>query len=253
MRITVLGSGSAYGVPMIFNTWGNADMSNPENCRTRASILLQDKGKSILIDCGPDFREQINKNNVKNIDAVLITHCHYDHIAGIPELPRATKLLNHSIEVYAARNTMQGLKENYGYLFAGQAEAEPDSKKIEWKTLPDWGSFTVCGLKMETALFPHHHIYSSAFRYKDFAYVTDWQEMPTQAKSMLQNLKLLLIECNNGYEKAANGHSDIDNIKKIIADVSPERTILTHISARVDDKALRKEFETAYDGMVLEI
>ncbi len=106
---------------------------------------------------------------------------------------------------------------------------------------------------METALFPHHHIYSSAFRYKDFAYVTDWQEMPTQAKSMLQNLKLLLIECNNGYEKAANGHSDIDNIKKIIADVSPERTILTHISARVDDKALRKEFETAYDGMVLEI
>lgn len=253
MRITILGSGSAYGVPMIFNTWGNADRVNPENRRTRASILIEDKGKSVLVDCGPDFREQINKNNIRNIDAVLITHCHYDHIAGIPELPRATKLLGHGIEVYAAKNTMLGLKESYGYLFTGQSEAEPDSQKIEWKVLPDFGRFTVCGLEMETTLMPHHHICSSAFRYQDFAYVTDWQELPPQAETMLQNLKLLLVECNNGLEKAENGHSDIDNIRKIISGVTPERTILTHISARVDDKNLRKEFELACDGMVLEI
>lgn len=253
MKITILGSGSAYGVPMMFNTWGNADSTNPQSNRTRASILIEDERKSILVDCGPDFREQINKNKVKNIDAVLMTHGHYDHIAGIPELPRATKLLGHSIEVYAAEKTMAELKNSFGYLFTGQAEAEPDSKKIEWKVLPDFGQFSVCGLDFTTSLLPHHSIFSSSFRYKDFAYVTDWQELTPEAKSMLQNLKLLIVECNNGFEKAKNGHSDIDNIKKIVAEVAPQRIILTHISARVDDKKLSSEFELAYDGQIIEI
>lgn len=253
MKITILGSGSAYGMPMIFNTWGNADVSNPENHRTRASVLIEDEGKSVLVDCGPDFREQINKNNVKNIDAVFITHGHYDHIAGIPELPRAAKILGHGIEVYAAKETMQELKQSYGYLFAAHSESEPDSNKIAWKVLPDYGNFSAGGLAFQTFQQPHHHIFSSAFRYKDFAYVTDWQEMPAENLPLLQNLKLLLVECNNGFEKAENGHSDIENIKKLMADVAPERIILTHISVRVDDKKLREDFEPAYDGQIIEI
>lgn len=253
MKITILGSGSAYGVPMIFNTWGNADASNPKNRRTRASILIEEKGKSILIDCGPDFREQINKNNVRNIDAVLITHCHYDHIAGVPELPRAAKLLGHNIEVYATERTMAGLKENYGYLFTERTESEPDSNKIDWKILPNLGKFTICGIEMETAQLPHHHIFSSAFRYKGFAYVTDWQEMSLQAQEILRNTEILLVECNNGFEKAENGHSDIDSVKEIIEKITPGRTILTHISARVDDKKLKTDFELAYDGQTIEL
>lgn len=255
MKITILGSGSAYGVPMIFNIWGNADSSNPQNHRTRASILLEDKGKSVLIDCGPDFREQINKNNVKNIDAVFITHGHYDHIAGIPELPRASKILGHGIDVCATRETMQGLKQSYGYLFKDKAEAEPDSKSIWWRVLPENGEFSACGLLFQTFQVPHHHIFSSVFRYQNFAYITDWQNMPAENLPMLQNLDVLLVECNNGYEKAENGHSDMNNVKKLIADICPKKTILSHISARVDDKLFKKEreLELAYDGMVIEL
>lgn len=255
MKITILGSGSAYGLPMVFNTWGSANPTNPKNRRTRASLLLEDAGKNILIDCGPDFREQVNQNNVKNIDAVLITHCHYDHISGIPELPRAAKLLGHSIEIYAAEKTMQGIKESYGYLFADVADAEPDKSKIIWKSLPDDGIFTVCSLEFQTTLFPHHHIFSSAFRYKDFAYVTDWQALSPQAENMLQNLKVLLVECNNGYETLENGHSDMDNIKNLMQKFNPQKTILSHLSARIDyDKfELPANCELSYDGMQIEL
>lgn len=257
MKITILGSGSAYGVPMMFNTWGNANQGNPQNRRTRASILLEENAKAILVDAGPDFRAQINANNVKNIDAVFVTHGHYDHIAGIPELPRAAKLLNHGIEVFASPETMSELKNAYGYLFKDKAAAEPDSKKISWSLLPENGTFTAAGITFKTLLFPHHHIHSSAFRYQNFAYVTDWEALPEAADSFLQNLDLLIIECNNADQPEQNGHSDIFKINEIKEKFSPGRMVLSHISVRTDAEAFAKQLpdncELAYDGMVLEV
>lgn len=257
MKITILGSGSAYGVPMIFNTWGKADSENPKNRRTRASILLETSGKSILIDAGPDFREQINKNNVKNIDSVFVTHGHYDHIAGIPELPRATKLLGHGIDVYAAADTMNELKSCYSYLFKEVTAAEPDSQSLQWHLLPDEGKFAASGVEFTTFQLPHHHMMSSAFRCKNFAYVTDWQQMPETAKVHLHNLDLLIIECNNGTEPAENGHSDLFKVREVLAAIKPRQTILTHLSVRVDYDTLSKELPEncmlAYDGMEIEI
>jgi len=256
MKITILGSGSAYGLPMIFNTWGRANPNNPKNHRSRASLLLEENGKSILIDAGPDLRSQLNDNNVTNIDSVFITHGHYDHIAGIPELPRATKLLGHGIEVYAASETMDELKQSYGYLFKEKAEAEPDSKSLIWKTLPDSGSFFASGLEFQALIFPHHHIYSSAFRYKNFAYLTDWQDFAEGCNTFLSNLDLLIVECNNGTEPQANGHSDIYKINELNRLYSPKHIILSHLSARIDADTFTKEIpsnsELSYDGMVLD-
>lgn len=257
MKITILGSGSAYGLPMIFNTWGNANPNNPKNRRSRASLLLEENGKSILVDAGPDLRYQLNDNNVTNIDSVFITHGHYDHIAGIPELPRATKLLGHDIEIYAASGTMAELKQCYGYLFKEKTEAEPDSKSLIWKTLPDNGNFTVSGLEFKTLIFPHHHIYSSAFRYKNFAYLTDWQDFAEGCNTFLSNLDLLIVECNNGLEPQANGHSDIYKIREIQERFAPQHIVLSHLSARIDSDKFAENIpqnsELAYDGMELSI
>lgn len=257
MKITILGSGSAYGVPMIFNNWGNANPNNPKNNRTRASIVIEEKGKSILIDAGPDFRSQINASSIKNIDSVFITHGHYDHMMGIPELLRAIKVLEHGITVYASQETMAEIKNCYGYLFKDEATGEPESKSLQWQIIPDNGEFEANGLKFDTMQVIHHNLHPSSFRYNNFAYVTDWQQMPEENIAKLQNLDLLIIECNNGQTEATNGHSNLNQVKELVALTNPKQIILTHLSARVDAEELETQlpinFALAYDGMEIEI
>ena len=117
MKVTVLGSGSAYGCPMVFNSWRNADPSDERNRRSRPSVCLEVAGKTLIIDVGPDFREQINHNRITNIDAVLLTHPHYDHISSLPELIRASALLGHNIPIFANAETMADLRVSYAFMF----------------------------------------------------------------------------------------------------------------------------------------
>lgn len=254
MKITVLGSGSAYGCPMCFNHWRDADPQNPKNRRTRASILIEYQGKRFIVDAGPDFRQQVNVNNVPDVDSVFITHGHYDHISGIQELPRAAKLLGHPIEIWSSAQTEQELRQSFGYLFNGE---EPEGCGIKWCRLPDEGNFNSCSIKFYTFQVPHHRWLCSAFRCEDFAYVTDWEDLPILAYEKLKGLDLLLIECNNGLSPENNGHSDLEKIKKAAEVLQPQKIVLTHLSARVDyDKTLRelpKGFDLAYDGMKLTV
>ena len=140
MKVKILGSGSAFGAPMIFNSWGRLNPNNPKNNRTRASLFLDIDGYNILVDASPELRTQINKNNITNIDAVIITHGHYDHTGGIPELPRAAKILDHGINIYATQETLSGIKSNFSYLFNAKADAEPNSISLHWKEIPEWFS-----------------------------------------------------------------------------------------------------------------
>lgn len=254
MKITILGAGSAYGCPMCFNSWGKSSPQDKRNIRSRASILIETGERRFIIDAGPDFRSQVNQHNVPDVDAIFLTHGHYDHIAGVPELPRASKLLKHPVEVWASHETMAELKNCYGYLFKGE---EPESVGLCWKSLPDLGEFESFSQVFKTFQVPHHHWHSSAFRCGDFAYVTDWEELPQTALSVLKGVKLLLIECNNGLYPEKNGHSDLFKVKQYMELLKPERVVLTHLSARVDYEETSKElpsgYELAYDGMILDV
>lgn len=256
MKITILGSGSAYGSPMCFNSWGKEqDIHNSKNLRTRPSILISDAGKNILVDMGPDFREQINKNNIRDIDAVFITHGHYDHIACIPELWRVSTVLNKQIPVYCSEETMEELRRVYYYMFRNNNES--GSQSIIWNTIEHNQKFNACGLDFNAFGVLHHKLHTTCFRLNNFAYIPDLQELPELAKKQLSNLDLLIIECNNGFEKSENGHSDIEQVLTYIKELSPKKTILTHLSVKVDydklTKVLPSNIELAFDGMEAEI
>lgn len=255
MKITILGSGSAYGSPMCFNSWGkDQDINEPKNMRLRPSLLLCDQGKDILVDMGPDFRTQMNQNNIRNLDAVFITHGHYDHMIGLPELWRASTLLGKPITVYASQETMQEIKSVFAYMFETRND-DPNSRVI-WCEFKHRELLNIQGLELQTFGVPHHHLHTSCFRYQNFAYVPDFQELPQEAKSHLLGLDLLVMECNNGFEKRNNGHSDLDDVLAYIAALKPKKAILTHLSARVDyaklKQALPKSVDVAYDGMIID-
>lgn len=257
MKIKILGSGSAFGAPMIFNTWGKLNPNNPKNERTRASLFLDINGYNILVDAGPDLRTQINKNNITNIDSVFITHGHYDHTGGIPELPRATKILNHGINIYAHSETLDGIKDNFSYLFNANSDAEPNSISLHWKEIPFLGEFEVNGITFHTFTVNHHKLHPSGFRYNNFAYVTDWSEIPEETLDLLHNLDLLIMECNDGLTQESTGHAYLDKVKEVVSIIKPKRVILSHLSWRVDydefQQYLPPKFELAYDGMLIEV
>ncbi|MBQ8677380.1 MAG: MBL fold metallo-hydrolase [Alphaproteobacteria bacterium] len=252
MKITVLGSGSAYGCPMSFNNWREADPLNHKNERTRAAVLIEHNSKYFMIDAGPDFRFQINHHQVPNLDAVFITHGHYDHIGGVPELPRAAKTLRHCVEVWSSRETFSRIQECFCYLFNGE---EQESNTVKWHTLPDSGTFESRGVTFTTFQLPHHELHTSCFRLNNFAYITDWQEFLPETAEVLKGLDLLMIECNNGTSYEANGHADLAMIKQVEEIIKPKRIVLTHLSARVDyekiSSLLPENWQLAYDGMVL--
>lgn len=254
MKITVLGSGSAYGTPMIFNQWVNADRQNAKNQRTRASIFIEEGASKILVDAGPELRLQINRQGISDFQAVFLTHGHYDHIGGIPELPRASKLLGHKLDIYASAETLNEIKTCYAYLFKG---GEKESVGLCWHEMPDSGEITIADLKFKVFTVPHHHLHPSAFRCGDFSYITDWEGLSAEAAKIIDGSKLLLAECNNGMSPETNGHSSWPQIVERLSELKIERKVLGHLSARVDYETFSRQLPTdvtvAYDGMELKL
>ena len=255
MIIKILGSGSAYGLPMCFNHWGEIkDRTHPYNQRSRFSVYLEDNGHKILIDMGPEFRLQTLANNITDIDGVFLTHGHYDHIAGVPELFRAAALLGKQINVYAAEETLAELKRCYGYMFGTYQENGKD--RIRWLEIKN-GNNLIENMDWTCFELPHNRIHSWGFRYKNFALVTDYDNLTQQVLDCLHGLALLLLECNNGMQQVRNGHSNWIKIQPYLEQLQPQKTILTHLSAKVDYESFKSllppQIDLAYDGMEIKL
>ena len=263
MRFTILGCGSSPGVPRINGDWGACNPSNAKNRRRRSSLLVEkiaeDEGKTtVVIDTGPDFRQQMVDAGVKRLDGVVYTHAHADHIHGIDDLRGYWIEQRQLIQAYADTPTAARLREAFGYIFERPANSSypPICSMNE---IAVGSPFKLDGPGGEIDFQPLAQIHGSsgslAFRINDFAYCSDVSDFPSETVTALQGLDVLILDALQ--YKPHPSHFSLDEALYWVEQLKPKRTILTHMHTPLDYDELRAKLpervEPAYDGLVIEL
>ena len=260
MQITILGCGSSTGVPRVGNDWGLCDPEVPENMRSRCSILLErvqkDKKTSIVIDTGPDFRMQMNRANVKKIDAVFYTHEHADHTHGIDDLRMYALRDKKRIDVYASQNTSKNLMDKFGYCFTNNSNgAYPPILNLN---IVEHGiKYTIDGDGGTIDITPvnqiHGNIFSFGFKINNVVYSSDISDIPAKSSKYIEKSDLWIVDSLRW--DAHPTHFHVDKALDLIQKLYVKEAILTNLHIDLDYKILKnylpKNVSPAYDGLII--
>jgi phosphoribosyl 1,2-cyclic phosphate phosphodiesterase len=262
LRLTILGCGSSPGVPRITGDWGDCDPSNPKNRRMRAAALVErisaDGGvTSVVIDTGPDFREQMLLASVKKIDAVVYSHPHADHIHGIDDL-RSYVLEQHQlIDIYADSPTMARLHQAFGYCFeTPEGSSYPPILKAH--IIDHSQPINVDGdggiIVLEPLAQIHGDIISLGFRVGNIAYCSDVSDFPPDTVGKLADLDTLVIDALQ--YRYHPSHLSVGQALEWIERLKPRQAVLTHMHVPLDYERISNETPShvmpAFDGMTVE-
>lgn len=261
LRFTMLGCGSSPGVPRPNGEWGNCDQNEPRNRRRRASLLVQKVGDvgttTVVIDTGPDFREQMIDAMVKHIDGVVYTHAHADHIHGIDDLRSFVLATKTRAQIYADQRTLQHLTLSFNYIFERQKGSDYPPI-VDAHIIETGRDFTIAGKGGAITLTPfalqHSTIQIKGFRIGDLAYCTDVSGFPDKTMAHLSNLEVLIIGALQ-YEPHPS-HFSLSQAVDWIRRLAPQRAILTHMHNPLDYRTVLAEtpenIEPGFDGLVME-
>jgi phosphoribosyl 1,2-cyclic phosphate phosphodiesterase len=262
MRITLLGSGSSGGVPLVGGAdgsgfWGACDPAEPKNRRKRASLLIEADGVRLLVDTGPDLRQQLLENRITTVDAILYTHNHADHLHGIDEV----RALNHhgqaAVPAYTDAYYVEAISRTFPYIFLNPATAHNFYKPaIDFHTITPPDPFAVKGLTVQPFYQDHGFVRSIGYRVGRFAYSTDVKAFPPESEPFLYDLDLWVVAAvQRG--KPHNTHAHLELALEWVEKYRPKRAILTHMNFSMDYATLCRELPPhivpGYDGMVVEV
>jgi phosphoribosyl 1,2-cyclic phosphate phosphodiesterase len=254
MKVTVLGCGPSTGVPAIGPDWGACDPGDPRNRRRRASILVESRGKTVLIDTSPDLREQLLGAGVGRIDAVILTHTHADHLHGIDDLRAVNRVMQRAIPLYAEARSLAEIKQRFGYALK---PVSADGMFFKPTVTPQViaGPFAAAGLPVTPFEQDHGYSKTLGFRIGAFGYSTDVVELDDAAFAALAGVELWIVDCLR-YEPHPT-HSHVAKTLEWIERVKPKRAILTHLDRPLDYAELAAQLppgvEPGYDGLVVEL
>ena len=253
MTITFLGTGTSQGVPVIACGCEVCTSTNANDNRLRTSILIEAPDKTIVIDSGPDFRYQMLRARVKHLDAIVFTHEHKDHIAGMDDIRAFNYWQRGPVDVYADARVQRALVREFPYIFDGTGY--PGIPQIVMHPI-DLEPFSIGSVKFTPIEVLHYKLPVLGFRINDFTYITDAKTVSEAEKQKLKGTKILVI---NALQKQTHiSHFTLDEAIAFANDIGAEKTYLTHISHRLGkhediSKELPSNIALAYDGLQLEI
>ena len=250
MKLTFLGTGTSTGVPSIGCECETCISDDPRDKRLRVSILIEHAGQSVLVDTSSDFRQQALRAGLKHLDAVLITHCHADHIFGLDDI-RPLNFRHGALGLYANERAWVDIKRIFKYIFEPSHFGGGLPQVIPHIVIPGASFCLGPELRITPLEVIHGRLPVMAYRFNDFAYATDLSEIPDATIEALSGLDVLALDCLRFTPHPT--HLWLDKALEFIARIKPQRAYLTHIAHDVkherDSSRLPPGVEWAYDGL----
>lgn len=253
MKITLLGTGTSQGIPVIACNCEVCRSTDSRDQRLRCAILVEENGTSLLVDAGPDFRQQMLKYRVANLDAVLITHEHADHIFGLDDIRSFNWIRKSPMDIYCEKRVADNLKTIFNYAFA--EIRYPGTPQMDLIPI-DGNPFEIGGIVVTPIRLYHHRLPVYGFRFGKFAYLTDFNRIEPEELEKLRDLDTLVICALRKQTHIA--HLNLEQALQIVKNISPRMTYLTHMSHDMGLHAdllndLPEGVEPAIDGLVVEV
>lgn len=250
----ILGSGTSNGCPSLGYDYSPEFLSNPKNWRTRPSLLLQGPAGNLLVDTSPEMRLQLLRENVTDVEAVLITHTHADHIMGMDDLRCFELRWGRQMPIYAQSHDQAVLKRVFSYAFQDHFPPGVHVPRFSLQDVPE--QLQVGGLELQTFIVMHGPTPVVGFRCRDFAYLTDVSEIPAEARRFLDGLDILVLDAVR--RKPHPNHFHFEKALEVAEEIGAKMTYFTHLSHDYDhDKTEAEELppniRLCYDGLRLPV
>ncbi|MGI9546897.1 MAG: MBL fold metallo-hydrolase [Flavobacteriaceae bacterium] len=254
MKITFLGTGTSQGIPVIGSSHPVCKSTNPKDKRLRVSVLISWKEYNYVIDCGPDFRQQMLTNNVNRLDGILFTHEHADHTAGIDDI-RPYFFRQGDIPIYAHERVIKTLERRFDYIFADN-NRYPGAPAVQVNRVQKNIPFKIGDKKVVPINAYHNRLQVFGYRIENFAYLTDVKTVDDEQIDKMKGVKILSV--NALRIDPHHSHFNLEEALAFIEKVQPQKTYLTHISHYLGfhnevEKKLPKNVHLAYDNLVVSV
>jgi phosphoribosyl 1,2-cyclic phosphate phosphodiesterase len=250
VEVIVLGSGTSHGVPMIGCTCAVCTSGDPRDQRTRPSIFVRMGDQRILVDTATELRLQCITHNIDRVDAVLFTHHHADHVTGLDDVRRFNWLMRQPLQCYGSERTLRNLRQMFLYAFEHAPDSPHSRPELELHPIDDQ-PFRIGGETIVPIPLVHGSLPVLGFRFGDFAYCTDCNDIPDESLSRLGGLDVLILEAVRRTPHPAHFH--LDGAVEMARRIGARRTYFTHIAHQLGHEETNRELPDgmalAYDGL----